>query len=201
MEVNHFQHKKTLRQSLLKTRQSLSPGQWQKQSQSLCHQLKTLPLFEAAETILAYFSFRQEPDLSPLFLNLEKRWGFPRCVEKSLIWHYWQPTDPLCQGKFGLLEPDPNSPQINPTTVDLILVPAIACDSQGYRLGYGGGFYDRLLSQPEWSSIPTVGIIFDFAYLPQLPREKWDQPLHNICTEKQLIVNPREIEQKRVVEE
>jgi 5-formyltetrahydrofolate cyclo-ligase len=81
------------------------------------------------------------------------------------------------------LEPLPNSPTLQPVEVDLILVPAVACDYQGYRLGYGGGYYDRLLSSPEWASKPTIGVLFDFAYLPQLPTDTWDIQLHGVCTE------------------
>jgi 5-formyltetrahydrofolate cyclo-ligase len=181
--------KTQLRRSLLKTRQSLSPQAWHKKSNNLCIQLQSSEVFCQAQTILTYFSFRQEPDLSALFQqNFNKIWGFPRCVEQSLIWHRWQPSDPLKKGAFGILEPDASLPQINPNTVDLILVPAVACDQRGYRLGYGGGFYDRLLSLPEWSSIPTIGIIFELAYLPQLPREAWDKPLQFVCTENQLIM-------------
>ena len=63
----------------------------------------------------------------------------------------------------------------------------MACDQKGYRLGYGGGFYDRLLCQKPWQDIPTMGIIFDFAYVDELPTEEWDQPLDYICTEKGII--------------
>jgi 5-formyltetrahydrofolate cyclo-ligase len=181
-------HKTQLRRSLLKSRQSLSPQAWQEKSHHLCIQLQNSSIFHQSQTVLAYFSFRQEADLSSLFQSdFNKKWGFPRCVEQSLIWHSWQPSQPLQMGAYGILEPDTHLPLIDPKTVDLILVPAVACDRQGYRLGYGGGFYDRLLSLPEWSSIPTVGIVFELAYLPQLPRETWDQPLQFVCTENQLI--------------
>ena len=187
-----MESKTQLRRSLLKVRQSLSSQEWQENSNRICVNLNNSTIFHQSQTILAYFSFRQEPYLSSLFnQECNKNWGFPRCVEQSLIWHCWQPSDSLQQGKFGILEPDSSSPQIDPETVDLILVPAVACDRQGYRLGYGGGFYDRLFSLPQWSSIPTIGIVFESAYLPQLPTENWDLPLQYVCTENQLMMCSR----------
>ncbi|NET89429.1 MAG: 5-formyltetrahydrofolate cyclo-ligase [Kamptonema sp. SIO1D9] len=176
-------NKTELRRKLLQQRLSLSALEYQEKSEKLCTHLQSSPIFKQAKTILAYFSFRCEPDLNFLFTNTEKKWGFPRCVDKSLFWHRWQPGEPLEKGNFGIFEPHPNSPSLQPNLVDLILVPAIACDSQGYRLGYGGGFYDRMLASPKWQTKPTIGIIYDFAFLPQLPSDPWDKPLDAVCTE------------------
>jgi 5-formyltetrahydrofolate cyclo-ligase len=81
------------------------------------------------------------------------------------------------------LEPLPMLPVVEPDTVDLILVPAVACDRRGFRLGYGGGFYDRLLAQPEWTHKPTIGIVFELAYLNHLEADSWDRPMGSVCTE------------------
>lgn len=178
--------KAELRRSLLQTRQSMTQEEWEQKSDRICFHLQSLPLFTQAKTILAYFSFRQEPDLSPLFTNNHYRWGVPRCVGQTLIWHRWEPGDSLQTGAYGILEPLPQAPTLQPDEVDLILVPAVACDYQGYRLGYGGGYYDRLLSLPAWSSKPTTGIVFECAYLPQLPTDLWDIQLHGVCTENSL---------------
>lgn len=177
--------KAELRRNIIKQRQSLSEKEWRIKSQAICTNICNSSLFNQAKTVLAYFSFRQEPDLSNLFLdntNNAKNWGFPRCVDKSLIWHLWT-EDKLITGKYGIKEPTPRAPIINPHQVDLILVPCVACDYRSYRLGYGGGYYDRLFSSPEWESIPTIGIVFANAYLPQVPVEAWDKKLDNICTE------------------
>lgn len=182
-------NKTELRRSLLKTRQSLTVEEWREKSDRIIAQLKNISLFKQANTILGYFSFRQEPDISPWFSDSQHRWGFPRCVGKSLLWHFWNVGDNLVSGKYGITEPHPDAQMINPGEVDLIIVPCVGCDRQKYRLGYGGGYYDRLLSSPEWSNIPTIGIVFDFAYLPQLPIESWDQPLDFVVTENTILGN------------
>lgn len=178
--------KADLRRSLLNARVALTPTAWREQSDRLCTHLQNAPQFIQAQTILAYTSFRQEPDLSPIIFNPDcsKRWGFPRCVGKNLTWHIWSSASrPLQLGAYGILEPHANEPIVDLETVDLILVPALSADRQGYRLGYGGGFYDRLLSNPNWAAKPTIGILFDFALLPHLPIDPWDLPLQGICTE------------------
>jgi 5-formyltetrahydrofolate cyclo-ligase len=173
--------KSDLRRSLLHTRRSLPAATWRTYSDRLCTHLQTSPQFIQAQTILAYTSFRQEPDLTPLFQQFhQKRWGLPRCLGKSLIWHQWSADRPLHSSAYGILEPHVHEPLLDLKTVDLILVPCVAIDSQGYRLGYGGGFYDRFLHN---YAPPTLGILFDFAHLPQLPTDSWDQSLSGFCTE------------------
>ncbi len=172
-----------LRQKLLQQRKSMAVSEWRQKSDRITKNLLSSSLFTQARTILAYFSFRQEPDLSSLFADTSYNWGFPRCVGKSLHWHQVTQYDSVTTGAYGITEPHAENPIVNPEEVDLILVPTVACDYQGYRLGYGGGYYDRLLSSPMWQDKPTIGIVFDFAYLPQLPIEPWDMQLTGICTE------------------
>lgn len=174
--------KKQLRKEILRQRQRLSVEEWQKKSNLICQQLADSALLEQSTTIFAYFSFRQEVDLSPLF-SLNKKWAFPRCVAGSLIWHEWQSEDSLAIDKYGIQTPLETAPMVSVQTADLILVPTVACDRQGYRLGYGGGYYDRLLSSATASPIPTVGIVFDFAFVDFLPKDPWDIKLDFIRTE------------------
>ncbi|MEL6930789.1 MAG: 5-formyltetrahydrofolate cyclo-ligase [Cyanobacteria bacterium J06600_6] len=175
-------NKSSLRRNLLQQRQSLPIEEWQHKSNLICDRLKALTLFQSASTVLAYFSFRQEPDLSSLF-TLDKNWAFPRCVDKSLVWHPWQPGDELQTGKYGIYEPLTTAPTIVPTRADLILVPTVASDNLGRRLGYGGGFYDRLLSSKSILNTPTIGITFDFACGVEIPIDPWDKSLDFVCTE------------------
>lgn len=183
IQASQTVNKQVLRQQLLQRRQSTPPEVWRQKSLQICTHLQAASIFIQARTILGYFSARQEPDLTPLFKLPGKVWSLPRCQGSDLIWHAWSSEDPLQAGAYGIQEPHPGLPTLAPEQVDLILVPAIACDWQGYRLGYGGGFYDRLLSHPAWQAKPTIGIVFEAARLAALPVDPWDQRLGMVCTE------------------
>jgi 5-formyltetrahydrofolate cyclo-ligase len=180
-------NKKDLRSHFLQQRQAIALADWQANNKAICQHLSQSEVYQNAQVILAYLSTRQEPDLSMLWTDdvRPKRWGLPRCVGQELAWHLCAPSNPeqFQVGAYGILEPIASLPILEPKEVDLILVPAVACDRKGFRLGYGGGFYDRLLSHPQWIGKPTVGIVFEFAYLEQLPSDTWDYPLQSVCTE------------------
>jgi 5-formyltetrahydrofolate cyclo-ligase len=180
--------KSALRTLLVQQRQALAPTDWQAKSATICNHIRQSAWFQNARVVLIYLSTRQEPDLRTLWQNdnvPSRIWGIPRCEGQSLVWHQWQPQIPeqLQKGAYGIWEPSATLPALTPDQVDLILVPAVACDHQGMRLGYGGGYYDRLLSESAWANISTVGVVFDFAYLTYLAADSWDVPMQAICTE------------------
>ena len=176
------EYKPLLRRKILDQRRSLSPMEFREKNRQICDRIKNWEIFCEAKTVLAYFSFRQEPDLMPLITS-KKRWGFPTCIGNDLHWHLWQPGEALRIGKYGIKEPLDQESPVTASEVDLIIVPTVACDRLGYRLGYGGGYYDRLLTSAQWQNCPTLGVVFDFAYLDFLPRDDWDIKLQYICTE------------------
>lgn len=181
--------KKAYRRQLLAARRALTPVQWHQRSDRLCQTLLSCPPFARARHILAYCSTNNEPDLSSLFELPDRCWGLPRCEGKTLMWHWWQPGNPLESGAYGILEPAASAPTCSPAAVDLILVPAVACDRAGYRLGYGAGYYDRLLSRSDWARVPTLGITF--ACQAELPRDPWDVPLQGVCTDLGWLLSER----------
>ncbi len=140
------------------------------------------PRWPGASQVFSYVSIQGEPDLGSLPAQYpEKSWGLPRRVGQSLRWHRWQPGTPLTG---TIPEPPAHAPQLTPQAGDFLLIPALAYDRQGYRLGYGGGYFDRLLAQPEWQSVYRVGIIFQEFLLPVVPRDPWDQAVQAVCTEQ-----------------
>jgi 5-formyltetrahydrofolate cyclo-ligase len=190
--------KTTIRQQLLSHRQDLSNFSHYQLSQKICQYLDDFlgNHLAADKAILVYYPYRQEPDLSLLLRHSKYQWGLPRCLlppnigqdhDRQLAWHRWQWGEPLVTNRYGLQEPAATLPIIDVAEVEVLIMPAVAIDQRGYRLGYGGGYFDRLLSQPHWQQVITIGVVFDFAYLSVLPIDEWDQPLTAICTESGLV--------------
>jgi 5-formyltetrahydrofolate cyclo-ligase len=174
------------RSPLLKLRAAKSPEVWQAQSQKICEHLTQWHSLQTAKVILSFISFKQEPDLSDLYQALpNKIWGFARCVDQDLVWHELKPDlQELELGKYGIWEPIASLPKIPLDQVDVILVPALACDRQGYRLGYGGGFYDRFLVNQTGIKI---AVIFADSFVEKLPHDHWDIPMQALCTDNGII--------------
>jgi len=187
--TDFLQPKKQLRRALLNQRRQIPHEIWQQKSQALCDRLKNWDKFPKARNILTFSSFRQEPDLSHLWQSFsDKNWGFSRCVEQDLIWHQVAIADfdnNMRSGAFGILEPRHDLPVMDLQNIDLILIPAVACDRQGYRLGYGGGFYDRWL--PNSTGFKS-GVIFDEFCVDELPHDAWDVPLDAIFTDSKALM-------------
>ncbi|MBL7016925.1 MAG: 5-formyltetrahydrofolate cyclo-ligase [Kiritimatiellales bacterium] len=136
-------------------------------SEQVVEKLQTLELFQQAKAVGAYMPLPDEVDIRPFFQTLEKQMYIPAYDEKSGGYRMAKYTPELKKGKFGIPEP------LNPVwaeadELDLILVPGVAFDRAGGRIGRGGGFYDRLL--PQYSAV-RAGICFDFQCLPVLSDE------------------------------
>jgi 5-formyltetrahydrofolate cyclo-ligase len=174
-------NKAELRRQCHAIRAKIPPLEARRSSQAVCAHLSHWPPFQSAGTILAFLAFRNEIDLRPLFERWpEKRWLAPRIVESIepgagqrpyLVLHLYHPTR-LARHRFGMLEPEATLPIVDPGEVELVLVPGVAFDRQGGRLGFGGGFYDRLL--PQTGAAVRVGLTYDELVLDAIPMEPWD---------------------------
>ncbi len=180
--------KQALRRRCRQVRQAFSPAQVAQASQAVCDHLSAWLPFQQAITVLGYLAFRNEIDLSPLFARWpDKRWLVPRIQEGErphLVLHPYDPAR-LVRHRFGMLEPDPALPQVPPHQVDLALVPGVAFDRQGGRLGFGGGFYDRLL--PRLPHAVWVGVTYDELVLDAIPMQPWDRHVPWLVTPTGLV--------------
>ena len=154
-------------------------------ARSMCARLRKLPVWANAQSVLLFAPRPDEPDLWPLVesgLQAGKQVALPRFVAESAAYEAALITDPardVVAGKFGILEPSPFCSVADLKRLDLVLVPGVAFDWHGHRLGRGKGFYDRLLATVSGK---TCGVAFDVQLLSALPVEPHDVRLNCILT-------------------
>lgn len=164
------QSKSELRQLLRKQRAE------KYKTHSLLH-IAQIPEVEKAQMIASYFSYGDEPDTHALnqhLISLGKTLLLPRIKGENLEWVKWDGSAEEISSHT--LIPEPIGDAIADTgSIEVVLVPALAMDLEGYRLGQGKGFYDRALKDlPAF----TIGVIFPYELLSQsLPTDSWDIPL------------------------
>ena len=135
--------------------------------------------------VAAYWPIRDEIDSKPVLIYLmdilRQIVALPVVVgdEQPLVFRQWESDAPLFEAGFGALAPGETSPVVVP---DLIIIPLLAFDKHGTRLGYGRGYYDRTIAQMAKKPI-TVGYAFSAQELDEIPRGAYDQPLDYLVTE------------------
>lgn len=142
-----------------------------------------------AAVLAFYWPVREEADPRPLAGALAARGhalALPRIVakDKPLAFHCWTPSDATLVNAFGITEPLHESPHAMPSVV---LVPMLAFDSEGFRLGYGAGYYDRTLEALSTVvALRAIGIAYAGQEMPQIPRKPHDMRLDAVLTENGL---------------
>ncbi|WP_309719172.1 5-formyltetrahydrofolate cyclo-ligase [Armatimonas sp.] len=143
-------------------------------SAELCRTLA--PLLTDTQHLLLYAATEWELDLLALAQLPGKQYYLPRCAPKRRLAIHAYPC-PLVTSRFGIREPEASVPEVSPELLDLVVVPALVLDERGFRLGYGGGYYDRFLPLLR-KDCRTIGIA-PFI-VPELPTDPWDVPVGEI---------------------
>jgi 5-formyltetrahydrofolate cyclo-ligase len=147
--------------------------------------------WDEGTVVSAYWPLGDEIDPRPLMEALHlrgHRLALPaiRAAGRPLDFRAWLPGDPLISAGFGIQEPAATAPSVAPR---VLLVPLLAFDAAGYRLGYGGGFYDRSLALLRAAGDTlAVGLAYADQQVAAVPREATDQPLDLVVTERGVIV-------------
>lgn len=167
--------KERLRREMLRKRSAMTAEEIESASGALAARLFTHPLYRGAKTLYVYLSARQEVRTDGVIAQARrdgKRVAAPKVEGKELQFYYLEEDTKLQTGAFGILEPVNAQAADEPTA--LVLLPGLAFDRAGYRLGYGGGYYDRFLArEPDH---PTVALCYGFQLLDRLPTEPHDIP-------------------------
>ena len=187
-----MESKSALRRRMAEIRDAIPEQERAAKSAAIARRLAEWRRYAQANTILAFLSTRSEVMTEAIIgfaLALGKTVAVPRTLltERRLDFRQLSAHDPrVMPGPFGIMEPAPDAPPLDPAEADIILVPGLAFDQQGYRLGYGGGFYDRLLSDPAVHAA-SVGVAFHEQLVGRVPRGEGDRPVGWIVTDERII--------------
>ncbi|MHB2210019.1 5-formyltetrahydrofolate cyclo-ligase [Methylobacterium sp. CM6257] len=176
--------KTDLRRAALAARDALDPDARQAASAAIGRALLALPELAEARLVGAFWPIRSEVDPRPAAEGLLARGqavALPQVTPDGLVFREWRAGDALVAGRFGLSEPDPSLPPVEP---DALIVPLAAFDRTGQRIGYGRGYYDGAIARlSRTGPVLTVGIGFAAQEVESVPAEPHDRPLQFVITE------------------
>jgi 5-formyltetrahydrofolate cyclo-ligase len=179
------QAKRELRAHCRRLRDDLGEAYRSQASERIAATLARWSPLLSARTAFIYLALPGEVDLQPLMsLIPQVRWAIPRIVRepvRRLAFHLYQP-DRLIRHPYGMFEPDPTLPEVAVDEANLIVVPGLSYTRRGHRLGYGGGYYDRLLA--ACGPAVTVGVCFEALLLEDMPQAAHDLPVEYLVTEE-----------------
>lgn len=182
-------NKTSLREHFLAMRSGLSSIDQLQRSEHIAAHAASLPCMSHLNSIGGYYPIHSEVNILPLLKLLHAKdikTALPYIYKKNQPLHFrrWQVGEPLGKGILpGVQEPLESATEITP---EALLVPLVAFDSRGHRLGYGGGYYDRTIHalKQDNPQLITIGIAYSNQHCDQLPDDKHDQTLDHLVTEE-----------------
>jgi 5-formyltetrahydrofolate cyclo-ligase len=179
--------KRALRGAMLAWRSTLAEDERRTAAEGLLAQFRRERPIAAPAVVSGFWPIKEEIDIRPVMIELFSQGcqlALPVVQGKGqrLLFRAWRPGDPLEAGVFGTLQPLARREAVEP---EALLVPLLACDEQGWRLGYGGGFYDRTLAALRATrTVTAVGVGFDAQRVPDVPHGPQDQRLDWLLTDQ-----------------
>lgn len=186
--------KSSIRRTMRQRRRALTPGECSRLSARLIFRLVRHPFFKKARRIGIYFPNDGEIDVTPVARTSAEKSFFlpvlPPLGKKRLWFAPYTKGQHLVLDRFGIPEPL-GGRNVRTEQLDLVVVPLVAFDDAGGRIGMGGGFYDtslEFLARPgRVSSLRVIGAAYDFQQVETIPKDRWDIPLHGVLTESRFI--------------
>jgi len=180
--------KSSIRITFLNQRLLLSRAEVGAMSGEAQDQFLSLPTFQRATTLALYSPIRNEVETDKLLsvaLAMGKQVYYPAASEEGMRFFRVRSLADLQVGRFGILEPVRGLTEIASAQLELLLVPGVAFDRQGHRLGYGRGYFDRFLNDGCFTGL-SVGFGYDFQVLDKLPTDEHDQRVALLVTDREI---------------
>jgi 5-formyltetrahydrofolate cyclo-ligase len=172
--------KKQLRREIREKKRAMSEAEIQEKSRRLGELFVNSQLYRSAKTIYGYLPYNQEVRTVPMLERAMadgKRLAVPKVYGDEMRFIYLDDLSAVEKGYAGIPEPVADTPVADDETA-LVLMPGLAFDRDGHRIGYGGGFYDKFLAQEP--NHPTLALCYDFQMLPELQTEEFDIPVDQV---------------------
>ena len=190
-----FDDKKALRRKILDERKNINIVKKEDMDNKILDKLYESEYYRKSKKIFIYISYDSEINTKGIInkaLEDNKKVYVPRTEFKNRLMDAVEimSLDNLVESDFGILEPSIKEPYIDPNELDLIVVPGVAFDKQGGRMGYGAGFYDRYfkkISEDNIKKVMKVALAYEFQTLEKVPMNDHDIPVDCIITENEFI--------------
>ncbi len=180
--------KKEIRKIIIEKRDKLSASEKNSYDEKIFTKVKNLKAYKEARVLFTFISFGSEVDTLRLiedalrkgkvvavpWINKEKN-----LMEAKVI----RNLEDMYPGLYGILEPSPEAETLKPQEIDLIITPGVAFDNLGGRIGYGGGYYDKFLSEVK-ASVPKIALSYELQRVDKLPLEPFDMKVTALITEE-----------------
>jgi 5-formyltetrahydrofolate cyclo-ligase len=182
-----IEQKREFRRAMIERRAALLEREREPAAQALVATFREEKPFAPTGVVTGFWPIKDEIDIRPLMQELAGagcQLALPvvQGKGKPLLFRRWSPGEPLEAGVFGTLQPAADRAPVEP---DALLVPLLACDEEGWRLGYGGGFYDRTLrGLRARRSVTAVGVAFNAQLIPSVPHGPDDERLDWLLTDR-----------------
>ena len=174
--------KQILRSQIRTAKRQHSQAQLAAFSKNLCDKILNMTIYQSAHTLLLYSPLTDETDVSPIINDAYENGKtvlLPKVVDDDLELHIYKGVDTWERGAFGILEPK-GEVFLDYDQVEVAIVPGMAFDMAGHRLGRGKGYYDRLL--PRLTQAHKIGVCFPFQYLDEIPCEAHDVVMDEVIS-------------------
>ena len=192
-DISSSEVKREIRRKMLALRRALSDDEAVKKAESLTSWILTLPEYKKAKRIMAFLAMKGESNLDGLIaraLSDGKEVYVPVCLpERQMEAGRLLDMDHFVRGPLGLRDLPKGYETVSPEKLDLVLVPGVACDRKGNRLGMGAGYYDRYLVHVPFEK--RIAALWDFQVAEAIPSEPFDERMAKIVTDKGIIVTKR----------